>query len=159
MASDSNFPFNYNLDFSPRSSPILNETQGPPLFTPPRPLSSRTCALTLSVIVKDCATHADCSTLRGTSCVRDYPSHALKCLCGNNKPPINEYCPPTTSKGKVWTREDLQWELMGLWVEKWSLRSAWGEQVFGLVSGWRDFFARHCRQLRLTSWLPWFTTP
>lgn len=70
-------------------------------YSSPLSLSSWTCALTLSVIAKDCVSQVDCQAMAGTSCVRDYPSQQSRCLCGDNSPPINGKC---TAKFK------------GLWV-------------------------------------------
>lgn len=47
---------------------------------------------------RDCTTHNDCSSIPSTSCVRDNDER-LRCLCGDNKAPINGQC-SDTKKGK-----------------------------------------------------------
>lgn len=49
---------------------------------------------------KECNTHADCSYFQLTSCVKDPDDHVHRCLCGNNKAPINGYC-KDTQRGKI----------------------------------------------------------
>lgn len=48
---------------------------------------------------RDCTTHIDCTSIPSTSCVRD-ADERLRCLCGDNKAPINGQC-SDTKKGKL----------------------------------------------------------
>lgn len=41
---------------------------------------------------RECNTHADCSSLQFTSCVKDLDDDKLRCLCGDNRAPINGLC-------------------------------------------------------------------
>lgn len=45
---------------------------------------------------RECNTHNDCSSLQQTSCVKDLDDDKLRCLCGDNKAPINGLCTTST---------------------------------------------------------------
>ncbi|KAJ6638600.1 hypothetical protein Bhyg_11337 [Pseudolycoriella hygida] len=45
---------------------------------------------------RECNSHADCSSLQYTSCVRDLDDEKLRCLCGDNKAPFNGQCTAIT---------------------------------------------------------------
>lgn len=53
-----------------------------------------------SVKGRECNTHADCSSLQFTSCVKDLDDDKLRCLCGDNKAPINGLC-TANKRGKL----------------------------------------------------------
>lgn len=55
--------------------------------------------LLITVKAKDCSSHADCVSIASTSCVKDPVDNRLRCLCGDNKPPINGLC-KSQLKGK-----------------------------------------------------------
>lgn len=56
-----------------------------------------TCVLLCaSVKARECVAHNDCSSIQHTSCVRDGSEY--RCLCGNNKPPVNGYCTDTPKR-------------------------------------------------------------
>lgn len=44
------------------------------------------------VKARECTTHNDCSSIQHTSCVRDGSDRIMRCLCGNNKAPVNGGC-------------------------------------------------------------------
>lgn len=49
---------------------------------------------------RECSTHIDCSSFQRTSCVKDLDDKddKLRCLCGDNKAPVNGLC-TAESKG------------------------------------------------------------
>lgn len=53
-----------------------------------------------SVKARECTSQSDCSSIQGTSCVRDGIERVMRCLCGNNKPPLNGYCSNDGDKRK-----------------------------------------------------------
>lgn len=55
--------------------------------------------ISTTVKAKDCSTHADCASIENTSCVKDPADARLRCLCGDNKPPVNGFC-KSKLKGK-----------------------------------------------------------
>lgn len=44
------------------------------------------------VKARDCTSHSDCSSIQHTSCVRDGTEKITRCLCGDNKAPVNGLC-------------------------------------------------------------------
>jgi hypothetical protein len=41
---------------------------------------------------RECNSHADCAGIENTSCVKDPVDSRLRCLCGDNKAPVNGLC-------------------------------------------------------------------
>lgn len=63
-------------------------------------IKKKSCfVLLLSVKARECTSHFDCSSIQHTSCVRDgTDNRIMRCLCGNNKAPINGYCTDTVKR-------------------------------------------------------------
>lgn len=62
----------------------------------------------ITVKGKECTNHNECVLFQSTSCVRDPEDHVFRCLCGNNKAPINGHC-KDSKKGKInlWCKSEL----------------------------------------------------
>lgn len=52
------------------------------------------------VKARDCTSHSDCSSIQHTSCVRDGTEKITRCLCGDNKAPVNGLCSDKHPKRK-----------------------------------------------------------
>lgn len=48
---------------------------------------------------RECSTHDDCSAIDRTSCVKDSNDYKLRCLCGDDSPPMNGLCPDVLKGG------------------------------------------------------------